>query len=137
MKSFLYKFSLISRYLQISTMPCIISRNQGSWEEFVEKFFWGKLVHNFVVHNVPIVTDDIFYVQPGTRPTSFNRCVVNYAASSILKTLESYYFLFVQATPNNITISQMTFNKTVINTAELALRQNSTMMISTPPLAWL
>ena len=61
MKSFLCKFSLISRYLQISTMPSIIFRNRGSWEEFVEKFFWAKLIHNFVGHNVPMVTDDIFY----------------------------------------------------------------------------
>ena len=40
-------------------MPCIIFRNRGSWEEFVEKFFWAKLVHNSVGRNVPIVTDDI------------------------------------------------------------------------------
>ena len=35
---------------------------EKSWEEFVEKFFWAKIVHDFIGHNVPIVTDDIFYI---------------------------------------------------------------------------
>ena len=57
-----YKFSPVSRYLQISTMPGIIIQNRGSWEEFVEKFFWAKPIHNFIGHNFPVVMDDIFYI---------------------------------------------------------------------------
>ena len=38
-------------------MPCITFRNRGSREEFVEKFFWAKPVHNFIGHDVLIVTD--------------------------------------------------------------------------------
>ena len=40
-------------------MPCIIFRNRRSSEVFVESFFWEKLVHNFVGHNVPIALDTI------------------------------------------------------------------------------
>ena len=69
-------------------MPCIIFRNRGSWDKFVEKCFWAKLAHNFIGHNIPIITDGIFYIYPGTRPIIFNLCVFNYAPSSILKTLE-------------------------------------------------
>ena len=94
MKSFFCKFSPISRYLQISTVPCIVFGNRGPWKEFVEKLFWAKLVHNFIGHSVPIVTDNIFYIQPGTRPIIFNPCVFNYGASLQINALLVKLLLF-------------------------------------------
>ena len=46
----------------------------------LENVYWTKLVHNFIDLHVPIVTDNVVYIYPGTRPIVINSCIFSYVA---------------------------------------------------------
>ena len=68
------KFSLISRDLEIFTMPRIVGRMKRSGLEF-RLSGYSLFIILYVCHDIPVVTEKIFYVQPGSRPAIFYSCM--------------------------------------------------------------
>ena len=75
MKAFFGKFSSISRDLEIFTVPRIVGRVKRSLMVFIPKAFRAKSVHNLIGDDIPVVTEKIFYILPGSRPAIFYSCI--------------------------------------------------------------